>query len=188
MKRRRQIPIEEQSEPTTGSPVLGGPVYLAIGKLRRSHGIHGDMVMEVLTDFPDRIRVGKFVYVGENHDAREIVSSRSHDRMLIIRFSGIDTPEDAGLMRNQNVYVKAAELPKLPQGEYYHHQLLGLSIVDENGQKLGELKEILETGANDVYVVKFPEGKELLLPALDDVILGVDLERGEMIVRPPEWL
>jgi len=84
--------------------------------------------------------------------------------------------------------VKAADLPRLPEGQYYHHQLLGLSVVDETGQVLGELAEILETGANDVYLVKTPLGKELLLPAIEDVILGVPLERKEMSVRPPDWL
>jgi 16S rRNA processing protein RimM len=189
MKRRRQVPPQPVTqEESTGSPVQGGPVFLAIGQLRRSHGIKGEMVMEVLTDFPERIRTGKTVFVGDAHAPMEIASIRGHDQAMIIRLAGIQTPEEAGQFRNQVVYVRAAELPRLPEGEYYHHQLLGLTVVDEAGQVLGTLAEILETGANDVYLVKTPEAKELLLPAIEDVILGVDLERREIRVRPPEWL
>jgi 16S rRNA processing protein RimM len=146
------------------------------------------MVMEVLTDFPERIYAGKSVYVGESHELMELASVRGHDQAMLIRFASILTPEDAGRFRNQGVFIRTAELPKLPEGEYYHHQLLGLSVVDAAGQALGELEDILETGANDVYLVKTLEGKELLLPAIDDVILEVNLDRREMRVRPPDWL
>jgi 16S rRNA processing protein RimM len=145
------------------------------------------MLMDVLTDFPERLRAGKTVYVGEGHQPIRIAGVRGYDRALIIHLSGIHSPEEAAPYRNLMLYVKASELPALPEGEYYHHQLLGLSVVDEMGNRLGELVEILETGANDVYVVETQEGKELLLPALDEVILEINLEQGEMRVRPPEW-
>ncbi|MBE0696179.1 MAG: 16S rRNA processing protein RimM [Anaerolineaceae bacterium] len=189
MKRRRQFPLNQPNQDSsTGSPSEGGPVFLAIGFLRRPHGIKGEIVMDILTDFPERIRTGKKVYVGDEHEPLEIVSLRSHDRALLIRFAGFQTPEEVGRLRNQSVFSKAAELPQLPEGEYYHHQLLGLAVIDEQGKELGILEDILETGANDVYLVKSPAGKELLLPALEDVILDVNLERREMRVRPPDWL
>jgi 16S rRNA processing protein RimM len=149
--------------------------------------VQGEIVMDVMTDFPERIRAGKIIYVGDDHQPMRVLGVRGHDRSLILRFPDIDTPEDVGRFRNALVFVKAAELPKLPEGEYYHHQLLGMTVVDEAGQILGDLTDILETGANDVYLVKSAEGKELLLPAIEDVILEVNLERGEMRVRPPEW-
>ena len=146
------------------------------------------MVMDVLTDFPERLRIGKIVYVGEQHEPLRIASRRGHDRQMIIRFHGFTTPEQAGRLRNHNVYVQASTLPRLPAGQYYHHELLGLKVVDESGQVLGQLAQILETGANDVYLIRTPEGKEMLLPALEGVILAVELEKGEMRVRPLEYL
>ncbi len=188
MKRRRQVPPgQPQDEPGTGSPTPGEPVFLAVGRLRRAHGVKGEMLMDVLTDFPERLGPGKIVYVGDTHEPKRIAGVRGHDRELIVHLSGLDTPEAAAPFRNALVFVKAGELPDLPEGEYYHHQLLGLAVVDESGRELGRLDQILETGANDVYLVKTPEGKELLLPAVEEVILEVDLERNQIRVRPPEW-
>ncbi len=188
MKRRRQVPPNAgQDDTSTGSPSSGGPVFIAVGRLRRPHGVQGEIQMDVLTDFPERMRAGKTIYIGDTHEPMRLTGVRGHDRAMILRFPGIESPEAVGRFRNMVVYVKADELPKLPEGEYYHHQLLGLSVVDESGQALGSLSDILETGANDVYVVKTAEGKELLLPAIEEVILEVNLERGEMRVRPPEW-
>ncbi len=187
MKRRRQVPPQQPQDTNTGSPSPGEPVFLAVGKLRRPHGIKGEMVMEVLTDFPQRLRPGRTLYVGEAHEPIRIDSIRGHDQQIIVGFSGYNTPEEVGKFRNAILYIQSTGLPQLPEGEYYHHQLLGLNVVNEAGQSLGQLVEILETGANDVYVVKTPDGKELLLPAVEDVILEVNLERSEMRVRPPEW-
>ena len=113
---------------------------------------------------------------------------RGHDREKIVRLVGYDTPETVGRFRNYILYIKADDLPSLPEGEYYHHELLGLRVTDEAGQDLGRLDQILETGANDIYLVKTPEGKELLLPAVEEVVLEVNLDQGVIRVRPPEWL
>jgi len=172
---------------TAGSPQPGEPVFLTVGFLHRPHGVQGEILMEVLTDFPERLRSGKLVYVGEDHRPIRITHKRSQNRGLLLTFAGIDTPEDAGTLRNQRVYIKADTLPELPEGEYYHHQLLGLKVIDEAGLEIGALTEIIETGANDVYVTTSVEGKEILFPALESVILGVDLERNEMRVRLPDW-
>jgi 16S rRNA processing protein RimM len=188
MKRRRQTPPNETPQDTnTGSPLPGEPVFLAVGRLRRSHGIEGEMLMDVLTGFPERLRPGKTIYLGEAHEPARLASVRGHARELIVRLAGVQTPEATAPYRNMLVYVKASEMPSLPEGEYYHHQLIGLSVLDEAGTVLGELDQILETGANDVYLVKTPDGKELLLPAVEEVILEVDLEQHQMRVRPPEW-
>lgn len=188
MKRRRQHRDEQLGQDiATGSLASGGPVFLAIGKLRRAHGLQGEMTMEILTDFPDRIRSGKRVYVGDNYEPIEIASVRPSNQALLIRLEGIHSPEDAARLRNMVVFVKAVELPKLPDGEYYHHQLIGLSVITEDGQAVGELSEILETGANDVYIVKTPVGREILLPAIHDVILDVNFDLKQMRVRLLDW-
>ncbi len=185
MNHRVEIPQIPQE--SIGSPRSGEPVFLAVGKLRRPHGVKGEMLMEVLTDFPQRLWSKKTIYVGERHEPMVINTIRPQDRALLLTFEGIEDCDTVGKLRNLIVYVKNADLPKLPEGEYYYHELLDLTVIDENGQKLGVLSEIIETGANDVYVVQPPEGDEILLPVIDGVILNVDLERREMRVHPPEW-
>jgi len=96
---------------------------------------------------------------------------------LLVRFKGIETPEQAGQFRNQWVYIKASEVPRLPEGKIYQHELLGFQVVDENEQLLGDLVEILETGANNVYVVRNASGGEILLPVIPPVILETDPAR-----------
>jgi 16S rRNA processing protein RimM len=188
MKRRRSQPSQPPENESTGSPGQGEPVYLAVGFLRRAHGVRGEMIMDVLTDFPERLRPGNTVYLGDSREAVKIDAIRQNDRTVLVHLDGVNSPEDAARYRNTTMFIKAEGLPRLPEGSYYHHELLGLSVVDENGQALGTLEQILETGANDVYLVRTPESGELLLPAVDDVILNVDLERREVRVRPPEWL
>ncbi|MBP6179560.1 MAG: 16S rRNA processing protein RimM [Anaerolineales bacterium] len=166
------MPANQQS---SGSPA-GEPVYLVIGYLRRSHGVSGEIIMDLHTDFPERIRKGRKVLVGEKRQPLTFDTVRPHKDGLLVSFRGIDTPEDVGKLRNQWVYVKAAEVPPLPEGQHYQYEMIGLDVVEDNGNPLGKLVEILETGANDVYVVRNESGKEILLPAIPPVILNLDMD------------
>jgi 16S rRNA processing protein RimM len=104
------------------------------------------------------------------------VTLRGHpDRTSVERF------------RHAILQVRESDLPPLPEGEYYRFQLVGLRVVDTEGRDLGVLEEVLETGANDVYRVRAPDGSDVLLPATADVVIRVDLEAGVMTVDPPEW-
>jgi 16S rRNA processing protein RimM len=145
--------------------------------------VRGDIIMDVLTDFPERIRANTRVFIGEKYEPHTVARVRVHGKGLLIAFRGFDTPETVGRFRNMNVYVKAADRPALAEGEYYHHQLLGINVVDEAGQPLGILTDILYTGANDVFIVTDAKGKELLLPVIDDVIINVDLDTQIMRVH-----
>jgi 16S rRNA processing protein RimM len=146
------------------------------------------MLMDVVTDFPERLQPGSQVFLGSTHKAGTIASCRPDARGLLIRLEQIDSPEAAGALRSQLVYVLAADRPPLPAGHYYHHQLLGMRVFDEHEQSLGELDEILQTGANDVFVVKTSRGGELLLPTIGGVILKVDVDQGRIVVKPPNGL
>jgi 16S rRNA processing protein RimM len=101
---------------------------------------------------------------------------RIHNDGILLAFDGFTTPEQVGRFRNQILYIEVADAMELPEGEYYHHELLGLSVLDETGASLGRVTEIMQTGANDVYVVTDEAGKEILLPAIAEVILDVDLD------------
>ncbi len=163
-------------ERPAGPPTAGGPAFLVIGKVRRPHGVHGDVVAEIYTDFPERISPKNAIYLGEKHVKLIIASQRPHNEGMLLGFEGVTTPELAGRYRNQILSIVASEASKLPKDEFYFHELLGLEVVDEVGNPLGTLTEILETGANDVFVVTKTSGHELLLPAIPEVILNVDLD------------
>jgi 16S rRNA processing protein RimM len=170
------------TEKKTGSP-KGESIYLAIGYLRRPHGINGELIMDLHTDFPERIKGGRKVYVGEKHESLTIDTARDHAGGMLVKLRGYDTPEAAGRFRNQWVYVKSTEVPALPQGQVYKHELVGLTVTTDTSETLGVLDEIIETGANDVYVVKKEEGGEILLPAIPDVILEVNMNERVMKVH-----
>jgi 16S rRNA processing protein RimM len=178
--------MAEHKNPS-GSP-NGEPVYLMVGFLRRPHGLRGEIVMDLHTDFPERLKRGRKLLVSEAYTPLTIESVRNHQQSVLIKFQGIDTPEQAGEYRNQWVYVKASEVPPLPEGKIYQHELFGFQVVDENGKSLGEVVEILETGANNVYVVKDESGREILLPAIPSVILELNTERRIMRVHLLEGL
>ena len=187
MSPRRPGPLNRQSN-HTGSPTPGEPVFVIVGQLRKAHGVHGEILMETLTDFPQRLRAGKTVFVGENHEPMTIQTRRAVEKGLLLTFTGFNDCDQVSVLTNRNVFVRTDSLPPLPAGEYYHHQLIGLSVTSDAGERLGQVVEIIETGANDVYVVRSEDGKEILLPAIESVILKVDLRAGTISVRPPEWL
>jgi 16S rRNA processing protein RimM len=178
-ERKSSLPEQQPA----GSPSPGEPVFLAVGKLGRPHGVRGEIFLHLLTDFPERLNAGVKVFLGPGYDPIEIEAQRWHKNALLLSLSGYDTPEAVGSLTNQYLFVRADDRPPLPEGEYYHHQLIGLQVVDEQGQVLGSISEILETGANDVYVVLPPQGTEILLPAIQDVILEIDLPNRQMLVR-----
>ncbi len=109
----------------SGSPT-GGPLYLSVGFLRRPHGVHGEIIMDLHTDFPERLRKGRKLFLGEAHKAVTLESIRTHGNGALIKFKGIDIPEDAGQFRNQWVYARTQDLPPLPEGQHYQHELLGI--------------------------------------------------------------
>lgn len=166
----------------SGSPT-GESVFLTVGFIRRPHGVHGEMIMDIHTDFPERLKPGTKVYVGEEHKPMTIASARPHGTGMLVGLRGLTNPESAGQLRNTWVYVPAKDRPPLPDGKLYQHQILGMRVVTDDGQQLGKLTDIISTGANDVYVVTGENGKEVLLPAIPDVILGYDLPNGEIKVH-----
>jgi 16S rRNA processing protein RimM len=166
-----------------GSPAAGEPAFLAVGKIRRPHGVNGDVLVEIYTDFPERLLPKMILYVGENHQAVTVARRREHKDGLLLAFEKYSTPEAVGVFRNQILYSDRKDSPKLAKGEFYQYELLGLIVSDESGSELGTLSEVIETGANDVYVVTDKTGRELLLPAIQDVVLEIDLELKTMRVH-----
>lgn len=184
LKKERKTANENKS----GSLNNSEPEFLAVGKLGKTHGLHGEMWMNLLTDFPERLAAGKQIFVGNSHYPCVIRTFKSYEKRSLISFEGIHTPEGTLELRNQIIYIKADQLPELPEGDYYHHELIGMKVVDEDQQLIGILVEIIETGANDVYVIKNEKNEETLVPAIDGVVQLVDTGGRTMVVRLQEWM
>lgn len=163
------------------------PAYLEIGRIRASHGVRGGMRIQILCDDPERFLKLKQVYVGQDRTPFRVLEARLFDKQALLRLDGISTPEAVAPWREAVVFVSASDAMPLETGEYYHHQILGLAVITDLGEELGEITDIIPTGSNDVYVVT-REQQEVLLPALKDVILAIDLVRRLMTVRIPEGL
>jgi 16S rRNA processing protein RimM len=169
-----------EAKKSSGSPD-GEPVYLTVGYLRRPHGVRGEIIMDLHTDFPERLKPGKKLFAGEAHVPVTLEGCRIHGKGMLVKLKGFDTPEQAGQFRNQWLYVKSTDVPPLPAGQIYQHELFGMKVVDDNDILLGVLTEIIETGANDVYVVTDDAGKEILLPAIPSVVL--DINAGRRLIK-----
>lgn len=156
----------------------GESAYLAVGRLRKPHGIQGEISMEVLTDFPERLKRGSKLLVGPEHITYQIQALRWNNQVMLLTFKGINTPEQAGELRNQMVYVRTADIPKLEEGEYYHHQLIGLQIYSDTGKLIGTVRELIDAGSTDVLVIRPDLGKEILIPMVDENILEINLDQG----------
>ncbi|MGV8025077.1 MAG: ribosome maturation factor RimM [Anaerolineaceae bacterium] len=169
-----------------GSPKKGEPLFLSIGKIRKPHGVRGELLVEVLTEFPERIKPEKKVFIGENKIEQQIETVRFQNDALLIKFKGIQDRDEAGLLRNELIFIQAANLPKLAENEYYYHDLLNMQVKTEEGELLGSVNDILETGANEVLVVT-QEGKEYLFPFIKQVIVAVNKEDNVILIKKQEW-
>ena len=149
--------------------------FLAVGRVLRPHGVRGDLLLDSLTDFPEHLAEVDTVYLGDAAVPHRLAAARVHRSQVILRLGDCADRDCADQYRGQLVQIKAEAAAPLPPGRYYHHQLIGCRVVSDEGEELGELVDILETGANDVYVVATPDG-ELLLPAIKSVILNIDVE------------
>ena len=183
MTTNKQRIAAQRRNKNAGSPIDAEPVFISVAKLRRPHGLKGELLVTVLTDFPDRLQPGFVLLLGDEHSPVTIKTRRSHNQGLLLSFEELPTLEDIEHLRNQNLYVNVADVPELEEGEFYHHQIIGFKVIDEAGEELGHLAEILETGANDVYIVHSKAGKELLLPATSEVILEMDATKQLIIAR-----
>ena len=172
---------------TSGSTPQQQPDNLvAVGVVLRAHGSDGRVRVQSETDNPQRFRKGARLIAGDRELLVEHVQ-QAPNGSLLLRVTGIAARGDASALQGETLYIPADEAPDAPPGTYYHYQLVGMSVVSEAGDRLGTLTEIIATGANDVYVVT-AESAELLLPALADVIVNVDVQANSMTAAVPDGL
>ncbi len=159
--------------------------WAAIGKVVALFGIRGELKVLLLTDIPNRFAGLGAVYAGPDHARCLIQSVRPYKgEMIVLKLEGIDDADTAESLRDQNLAIPVSELAQLPPDSYYQHDILGLMVITLKGQKLGSIVDIIVTGSNDVYVIKAPDGSQVLIPAIKDVIKQVDLIRRTMYIDP----
>ena len=160
------------------------PGFVHVGVVAGPHGPSGALRILSDSDNPDRYAQGGELSIGGQ--TYRIAAAAPFKAAYLIRLDGVDDA-DAATLAGEPVLAAADTAPPLPEGAYYHYQLIGLAVTDADGAPLGVLTEVLRTGANDVYVVT-SENAELLVPAIADVVRDVDLERGVMTVALPDGL
>jgi 16S rRNA processing protein RimM len=150
--------------------------------VRRPHGVRGELRVELLTGYPERLSHHEVLYLGPDLRPYRLESVRLHKDLALVKLVGCEDRDQADLLRGQLVQVPFEDAVPLEEGEYYHFQVIGAEVVTEAGETLGQVAEVLETRANDVYVVLGPRG-EVLIPAVEHVVQEIDLEAGRIVVR-----
>lgn len=159
--------------------------FLEIGQIVNTFGIKGMVKVKPFTDDITRFDNLEKVYVVTNKTKKqyEIEEAKCHKDMILIKFKGIDKVEEAELLRNSYLKVDRNDEPELEEGTYYIVDLIGLDVYSDEGNLLGKLDDIFNNGSCDIYVVKDELGKQLLLPAISDVIKEINLEAKRIVVH-----
>lgn len=163
---------------------------LQVGVITSTHGVRGEVKVYPTTDDPRRFRRLKEVVLdtGKEKMNLEIEGVKFFKQFVILKFKGLDNINDIEKYRQKSLYVTRKNAVRLQRDEYFIADLIGLKVQDEDGKELGTVKDVIETGANDVYEVEMADGKSLLLPAIKQCILNVDVENGTMQVHVLEGL
>jgi len=160
--------------------VAQDPQFIVVGRIVAPCGVRGEVKVEVMTDFPDRLSPLQEVHI----EGRPLTIERSrwHKGRAIIKLATVDSVEAAQRLRGRFLEIPHSKLRSLPQDEYYQFQLVGLEVWTTGGQSLGKIVEILPTGSNDVYVVHGEQGEQLI-PAIEDVVKSVEVDKGRITVE-----
>jgi 16S rRNA processing protein RimM len=181
--------------------------YLAIGRIITAHSLRGEVRVELHTDFPERFAPGTPILIGTALISTVVEEARPHKNFLLVKFAGIDDRSQAETLRDQWLFVKEADAVALEADTYWVHEIIGLRVETEEGEFLGTVTDVIFTGANEVYVVERvldetvsaeevnadkagekkakleKKSKELLLPAIAEVVRAVDIAQKRMVVH-----
>ena len=165
---------------------------LKVGKIVNTHSLKGEVKIISSTDFEEqRFEKGTELLITRgNQVVKEVTveSYRTHKNNLLVKFVGIDSIEEAEKLKNLQIKIDSENIGELEENEYYFHEIIGCEVFDENGKSLGEISEILTPGANDVWVIKSQNGKEILIPYIEDVVKKIDVENKKIDIEVMEGL
>lgn len=161
--------------------------YLECGKIVSLHGVRGEVKAEVWADSPDYLGQFSTLYLDKGETPIRVLSARPHKNMALLLLEGFSTPEAAGSLRGKILYLDREDAPD--DGKPFLQDLLGLAVSDiDTGRDYGAIKDVIHTGANDVYVLKDSTGTERLIPVIPDVVIETDIPGGTMKIRPLKGL
>ena len=187
-RRRRSQPERAQSEyHHRNRAVLVPDGHMAVGRIVGSHALNGELRVELHTDFPERFAAGETIFLGTALSRRVIERARDHKGMILLTLAGLTERTEAEELREEWLFIPDSAALPLPEGEYYVHDIVGLAVLDEGGLAVGRVTDVLQTGANDVYIISPAPGinrdKELLIPAIAEVVQRVDLAVRTLTIR-----
>ena len=162
--------------------------FLECGKIVATHGLRGEVKVLPWCDGPEALVPIKTFYLDGGNTPKRAERCRIQKNLVLLKLEGVDTPEAAQALRGRVLWLDREE-DTLEEGQYYIQDLIGLTVEDaETGERYGTLRDVTETGANDVYHVAFPDGRVQLVPAIPQVIAKIDIDGGKMLIRPLEGL
>lgn len=162
-----------------------------VGKIVNTHGVRGEVRVQRISDFEDRFAIGEKVYIEADHGdflELEIVSHRVHKQFDLLQFKDFDSLNEIEPFKGKMLQITEEQLAPLKENEFYHHEIVGCDVYTVSDDMIGVITHILETGANDVWEVQSPEGKEILIPFIKDVVKKVDVKAKKVIIDPMEGL
>ncbi|HLZ55966.1 MAG TPA: ribosome maturation factor RimM [Ktedonosporobacter sp.] len=163
--------------------------WATIGKIVAPFGIRGELKVFSLTDVPNRFASLESVHLGSEYQRYRIVSTRPYKGdMVVLKLGGVDDANTAETLRGRDLSIPVDQLAKLPPDSYYQHDILQLRVCMMDGRELGPIVDIIVTGSNDVYVIKAADNKQILIPAIKEVIKQIDLIRRVMYIEPMKGL
>lgn len=165
----------------------------SVGKIVNTHGLRGELKIISQTDFPDIRFKPKSKLIMQSPDLKttvpvEVESAREHKNVFIVKFKQYADINQVEQYKGWMLKVSERDLAKLDEGEYYYHEIVGCTVVTEEGEELGTITEILTPGANHVWTITRPNGKQLLIPVIDEVVLDVDVANKKVLIHVMEGL
>ena len=158
--------------------------FLEAGRIVGTHGVRGEMRVEPWCDSAEFLKKVRRLYFDEGRTDAGLLSSRVHKSLLLIRIQGVESATEADLYRGRVLYLNRKDV-RLPKNRYFIEDLIGLTVIaDDTAAEYGEIREVFETGANNVYRIINEKGGEFLFPAVDEMIAKTDIEAGKLFVRP----
>jgi 16S rRNA processing protein RimM len=159
--------------------------FITIGRILAPWGVKGKLKVKIETDFPQRFASGAKVYIDQQPMA--IDSAEWHHEKLVVKLNTIDSIAEAQNLRGKTLEIPHSQIQPLAEGQYYYFQMIGLEVWTTRGELLGTISEILNTESTDVYIVRNAQ-REVLIPAIEDIVKSVDLNKGQMVIEPIEGL
>lgn len=159
--------------------------HIEIGKIVNTHGLRGHIKVEPWCDGIETFEYLDRVFI--NNVEYEIENVKPQKNLFLLKLKNLDSVEEAEKLKNKVIYANEGEMPPLPEGVFYIKDIIGLEVYDGKSY-IGKIVDWIETGANNVYVIKRPKGKDVLIPAIDSVIIEIDIENNKMSVNMMEGL